>query len=257
VTKQYDTTTSGTDLKFQYADTTDPSLVKLKTISAIILDPAATETEKAKTIIGYAHGLFTHDGDNQPSALDPITIITEAQAGSAFRCVEYSLLAAALLWAYGIPARVVGLKAADVETREYGAGHVVIEFWSSVWQKWVMCDVQAGIIPTAKNILLSAFELSQKIEKYEDASYEPVDGSRFLNPESFGTMAAYIKWVKDYLYFLDTPAHVTFANVDLAKQQIVMLLPLDAAPPKMFQGMFEMNAIYTRSVIDFYAQPLV
>jgi hypothetical protein len=240
---------------FEYPSFDDPMLAELRDIAKVELDRGNSELEKARAVIGYAHGLFTHNGDNTPSSSDPLTIIKEAQSGKSFRCVEYSLLATALLWAHGIPARTVGLKTSDVETREYGAGHVVIEFWDSELNKWIMSDVQAGIIPTSDNKPLSAVELEQNMQQAAPLSYLPVQGSRFGAGGSFADMPAYEQWLKEYLYFFDTPVHTTFADVDRREEQIAMLVPLGVASPKMFQNMFEMNAVYTHSVADFYAEP--
>lgn len=240
------------NFNFRYPDTHDPVLIELKELATITIDPQATELERVKNILGYAHGMFTHNGDNQPSSLDPITIIKEARLGKEFRCVEYSLLAVALLWAYAIPARMVGLKTSDVETREYGAGHAVIEFWGPDFEKWIMCDVQAGIIPSSLSSLLSAFELGEKVKHDLSIDYVPVNGSRFAKNSSFATMQSYTDWVKEYLYFFDTPIEIIFSDTDLSKQQIAMLVPQGVKPPKMFQNLFAMNAVYTHSMLDFY-----
>jgi len=248
--QQYNTTTSEGAVNFKYIDTNDPNLTELRQLAVIVIDTNADELEKVKTILGYAHSLFKHNGDNQPSALDPVTIIKEALSGKEFRCVEYSLLATALLWAHAIPARVIGLKTEDVETREYGAGHVVVEFWSNELQKWVMCDVQAGIIPKSEDRLLSAFELGEEVKQGMCGVYVPVKQSRFSK-----SAQAYTQWIKEYLYFYDTPIITTISDVDLPKQKIVMLIPLNTKFPVMFQGVFTMNALYTHSVIDFYAKP--
>jgi transglutaminase-like putative cysteine protease len=255
--QQYNTTTIEANLHFPYPDLHDPVLSQLRAIAKLKIDPNSSELEKAKTILGYAHRLFTHNGDNQPSSSDPVTIIEEALDGKELRCVEYCILGNALLWAYAIPARVVGLKTSDVETREYGAGHVVVEFWSKDNQKWIMCDVQAGIIPMKHKLPLSAFEFGEQLTQHASVDYLSVKGSRFgITKNSFADMHAYVDWVKEYLFFLDTAIDVTFKNVDRQKQKIAMLVPLDIAPPKMFQNMFEMNAVYTHSVLDFYAQPI-
>ena len=242
---------SEANFRFQYPIRTNPVLAELKVAAGLELH-GGDELEKAKIIIGYAHGLFAHNGDNQPSAADPLTILEEAKAGKSFRCVEYSTLAAGLLWAHGIPARTIGLKTEDVETREYGAGHVVIEFWDDGKQKWIMSDVQAGVIPTSAGVPLSAYELRQKLEGDDAIVYLPVAHSRFTPNAPYGDKPSYSGWIKEYLYFIDTPAALTLGNEDKPKQQIVMLVPAGAKPPIMFQGMLRMNAIYMHNVADFY-----
>lgn len=244
-----------TKIYFDYPIANDPMLAELKLLADIRLYSSKDELENVKEIIGYAHSLFTHSGDSTPTASDPLTILREAKTGKSFRCVEYSILAAGLLWANDIPARTIGLKTNDVETRQYGAGHVVIEFWSEQFNKWIMSDVQAGIIPMSDQLLLSAYELAQKVNSNEVVTYIPVTGARFSGAGEYDSQPSYTDWIKEYLYFIDTPIHLTLGDEDRCQQQIAMLVPDGITPPKMFQGMFEMNALYTGSVSDFYAKP--
>ncbi len=243
------------DFQFEYPIQGSPILSELKHLSGIELNSEKSELENAKDIIGYAHSLFTHDGDNNPSSADPLTILKEALAGQSFRCVEYSTLATGLLWANGIPARTIGLKTSDVETREYGAGHVVIEFWSDDLNKWVMSDVQAGLIAESENVPLSAYELRQHLDSGKPVNYIPVTGSKFVPNDPFGERPSYSDWIHEYLYFIDTPTSLTLGNEDKSKEQIAMLIPEGTQPPKTFQGMFEMNALYTHKPQDFYRTP--
>ena len=252
---EYNRTSHEIDVKFRFPDVDNPYLSELRGIVGIRLGLDTNELEQVKTILGYAHNLFTHDGDSKPSSIDPITILREASGGKSFRCVEYCLLAVALLWAYGVTARRVGLKTSDVETRQYGASHIVIEYWSAEQEKWVMCDVQVGIIPKVGGQFLSALELGEAIGIGSDIEVETVDNSRFTHKNSFGDLQDYLDWVKEYLFFFDTPVEVTFANINLPKQLLVMLGPISIKQPIMFQNMFEMNLVYTNSVLDFYPRP--
>lgn len=262
---QYNTSSSETVFKFTYPNPNDKLFTELRQLTALQIDPHLLELEKTKLITGYAHQLFTHNGDNQLPVLEPLAIIREAKSGKSFRCVEYSLLATALLWAYGIPARMVGLKTKDVETREYGAGHVVLEFWNRDNRKWVMCDVQAGIIPTAadddsdndNSALLSAFELGVRLNSKQSVRYDPVDGSRFGTSgasTAFKNADSYNQWVREYLYFFDAPISMVFHYTpeELKSERRAMLIPLDAEPPRVFQNSFTMNMVYMHSVLDFY-----
>ena len=249
----YNTESTYPSLSFEYPKLDDPRLAELRSLAIIELDDRMGELSNISTVIGFAHGLFTHDGKNNPSANDAVTILKEARAGQSFRCVEYSLLAVGLLWANGITARTIGLKTVDVETREYGAGHVVIEFWSKDFNKWVMSDVQAGIIPRSGDIPLSALELGQVIDRDAALDFTPVVNSRFDANQAYSEALSYADWIKEYLYFIDTPKHLTLAHKNMAAEQIVMLVPLGVTNPKSFQSMFDMNAIYTNNVPDFYS----
>ncbi len=237
-------------IELKYPSPTDPILEDLRRASQIEFKDDTSDIEKAKVIIAYVHNLFDHDGDNEPSKLDPLTILTEAKRGSSFRCVEYSLLAVGLLWAHDIAARKIGLKTADVETSEYGAGHVVTEFWSRNLGKWIMSDVQWGIIPKSQDGYMSALELKQTIEEGRELMLESVNGTNLTHEQA----SKYVEWVKDYLYFLDTPIEPTFQNMDLKSQKIAMLVPKSVKPPVKFQNTFEMNAVYTNNPADFYPE---
>jgi len=251
--QKYITNKSEIDFTFQYPDTNDDIFTELKNITQIKFGIGINELEKVKVIAGYTHNFFSHDGNKIPSLFDPITIINEAKQGKSFRCVEYSYLTTALLWTYNIPARIVGLKTQDMSTRETGAGHVVIEFWSTKFQKWIMCDVQAGVIPKSENVFLSTFEFSEKINQNKDIEFVLVNNSQF-SLQNYSKK--YVDWIKEYLYFFDTPLKIIFSEKlteeDRLKEQKVMLVPLGIESPKVFQKIIPINAIYTHSVLDFY-----
>lgn len=251
--QKYITDKSEVDFDFQYPDTNDNIFSELKSITKIDVDTETNELEKIKIIAGYTHNLFSHDGNNIPSSFGPITIINEAKQGKSFRCVEYSYLTTALLWAYNIPSRIVGLKTQDMSTRSAGAGHVVVEFRSAEFQKWIMIDVQAGVIPKLETTFLSAFELSEKLNENKSVDFVLVKNSRFSTENA---NKKYIDWIKDYLYFFDTPIKIVFSEKrteeDRLKEQKMMLIPLGIEPPKVFQKIIPINAVYTHSVLDFY-----
>ena len=132
--RSYITNHSEISVSFKYPDINGSFFSELRNMTNIDAD-TLSEIEKVKKISGYVHSLFSHNGNNIPSSLNPITIIKEAREGKSFRCVEYSFLTVSLLWAYGIPARTIGLKTKNMETRETEAGHVIVEFWSFKFSK--------------------------------------------------------------------------------------------------------------------------
>lgn len=241
------------DFNFQYPNTNDHIFTELKNITKIDFNIETNELDKVKIIAGYVHNLFSHNGNNKPSSLNPIEIINEARQGKSFRCVEYSYLTTALLWAHNIRARIIGLKTEDMSIRESSAGHVVVEFWNTEFKKWIMIDVQEGVIPKSENILLSAFEFGEKIDKNLAINFITVINSRFSTIKDIGE---YINWIRQYLYFFDTPIKNIFSEKlteeDRLKEQKIMLIPIDIEPPKVFQKISPINAIYTHSVLDFY-----
>ena len=248
--QQYITDKSEVDFIFEYPDSNDQIFSELKNITGFNLNSDKNEIEKAKIITDYVHNLFQHSGDNKPSSLNPVTIINEAREGKSFRCVEYSHLTTALLWAFNIPSRSVSLKTKDMETREIGAGHVVVEFYSSEYNKWIMIDVQEGVLFKSENAYLSAFELSEKINNNTPIEFITTDNSNYPKKE------VYTKWIKEYLYFFETPIKIDFegiiTNEDRLNAKRLMLVPLDSENPKVFQKIFPINAIYTHSILDFY-----
>jgi hypothetical protein len=212
----------------------------LKDLARLEIPTGSSRLETALRIAQFAKSAFTHNGDNQPSYSDPVTILKEAQAGAKFRCVEYSHLAAWLMVAYGIEARTVNIMTKDVETQEYGAGHVVVEFYEGEQHSWVMADIQAGVVARHHNKLQSALELRASLG---DASIENFDGSEFAEPQGmFG--GDYKEWLKPYLHFIDRPQELNFEySVDPGPHLI--LVPKDDKPPKYFQRTHELDLIVT------------
>lgn len=243
--------------KFSYPYPQAAIFAELRDLTGIDLTGQSSDLEKVKTIAGYAHGLFDHDGDATPSAFDPVTIIQEAKAGKNFRCVEYGFLTTALLWAYGIPARVIGFMTSDVEIRDYGAGHVAAEFYSTEQKKWIMLDVQYGIMPTYKDVPLSAQELGQILDEGIEPTYELVNGSKFSAANDART---YDKWIHEYLYFFHVPLEIKFikgyTQDESNAAERIILVPVGVVSPKVFQRVGKIKAQYTHSLIDFYATPL-
>ncbi len=144
----------------------------------------------------------------------------------------------------------------DVETREYGAGHVAAEFWSAEFGKWIMFDVQFGIMPSYQEKPLSAQELGQVLDKKLLPTYQLVNGSRFPERSDART---YDKWIHEYLYFFHVPLEMKFikgyTEDESNAAERMILVPLGVTPPKIFQRVGKIKAQYTHSLVDFYAAP--
>lgn len=215
-------------------------LSALKDLAQLEIPSYSSKLEIALRIAQFANSAFKHNGDSQPSTSDPITILKEAQAGAEFRCVEYSHLAAWLMRAYEIEARTINIMTQDVETKEYGAGHVVVEFYEGATHGWVMADIQAGVVAKYNDELQSALELRESID---DASIENFDGSKFIEPKGmFG--GDYKKWLKPYLYFIDRPQELSFEYSTDSKPHFI-LVPKGAKPPKYFQRNHKLDLFVT------------
>jgi hypothetical protein len=249
--KKYLIDGSEAGIAFSYPDLDNEYFKKLRAQNYFDL-VGVSLINQVKQITGYVHNLWKHDGNNVPQNSDPIEIINESKkAAKGFRCVEYSVVASALLWVYGIPSRVIGLKVKNIETIESGGGHVVIEFWNNELSKWIMVDVQAGVIAKNKETYLSCAELSDVLDAKENIDLECVENSNF----NIGNQNDFIEWMYPYLYFIDTPVSVLNFGDDEKRisQEKVLLSPVGATVPEVFQNKYKLSyAIVTHYIDDFY-----
>lgn len=230
--------------EFRWSDPNDPYLAKLRVsydLNKLVADQP-DDYARAKAITSWVHGLWKHDGSNQPKVNDPISIIEAARKGERFRCVEYSLVLSGALNSVGIPARVLGLKTADVETRATGAGHVVTEAFLPDQKRWVMLDGQWGAAAERSGVPLSALEFRQALADGADLTI-------------VGAAESYIAWVRPYLYYLDAP-YDNRVEVRNRSSRGLMLVPEGAPEPKVFQRTGRLDYLtYTRSPQSFYPIP--
>jgi hypothetical protein len=235
---------------------TDPekeSLKKLRTEYQLdkVVAGAKNDTEKALKMMNWVHQQWKHNGSNQPSKPDALTILQEARDGKQFRCVEYGIVTTACLNAVGLKSRVLGLKTKDVETTASGAGHVVLETYLNDLGKWVILDSQWDAMPVLKGKPLNAVEFQEALRNdFKKLEIQSLSGT---NKQS------YANWILPYLYYFDTK----FDNREEVenREQVngkkgVMLVPLGAKNPTVFQQQSPITyCIYTNSVADFYAKP--
>lgn len=234
---------------FRWSDPGDPYLLELRTRYQLdgLVEGQASDYARAQAVTRWVHGLWPHDGGNEPGRSDPISIIEAARKGERFRCVEYSSVLAGSLTSIGIPARVLGLKTADVETREFGAGHVVTEAYLPDMQHWVMLDGQWGASPELNGQPLSALEFREALTV--GAPGLVVAG---VAP---GQQQAYLDWIRPYLYYLD----VSFDNrVGLMNRSSrgLMLVPQGSPAPRVFQRVHSLGYLtFTDEAERFYPVP--
>lgn len=217
-----------------------------------VVKGAANDTEKALRIVNWVHNQWKHNGSNEPSRPDALTILQEVKEGKQFRCVEYGVVATSCLNSIGLPARVMGLKTKDVETTTSGAGHMLLEVFLPDLQKWVMLDGQFDIMPVLHNVPLNAVEFQQAIaNNYDALEIRSLSGT---------SKAQYVNWVYPYLYYFD----VRFDNregMNIERETIkgkssLMLVPVGAKNPKVFQVNYPMKRfLYTNSPADLYQSP--
>jgi len=227
----------------------EEQLNSLRNLARLEVPGESSRLETALLIANFANNAFDHNGDSQSSLSDPVTILKEAQSGSKFRCVEYSHLAAWLMMAHGIDARTVNVMMKDVETMDYGAGHVVVEFYEGDRQGWVMVDIQAGVVARYEGVLQSALELRRTL-KY--ANLEDLKDNTLIEPDGmFG--GNYKEWLQPYLYFIDRPKLLKYEYTDDSEPHLI-LVPEKGTPPKYFQKIHKLN-LEVSSSEAFYRLP--
>ncbi|PTX14687.1 transglutaminase superfamily protein [Pontibacter mucosus] len=219
-----------------------------------IVAGAANDTEKALRMVNWVHKQWQHNGMNEPSNPDALTILAEVKEGKQFRCVEYGIVTTACLNAIGLPARTMGLKMKDVETVEFGAGHVLLEVYLPDLQKWVMLDGQFDVMPVLNNVPLNAVEFQQAIAKdYSKLEIRSLSGTSKMQ---------YVNWVYPYLYYFDVKFDnregVAFERETIDGKSSLMLVPVGAKVPEVFQRKYKLDRYkYTNSLTDLYQAPVL
>ena len=254
VSLQFDKNSKNADINFWYDQNDHNEYLKLlrsKYPIDNLIKEARTDMEKTFKILNWVHNQWQHNGDNEPSKNDAISILEEAKEGKNFRCVEYGIVAAACLNAIGLNSRMLALKTKDVETTEYGAGHVATEVFLNDLKKWVFIDGQFDAMPVLNDTPLNAVEFQKAITE----NFDQLE----IKTSSDIPKSIYTNWIYPYLYYFD----VKFDNREGIdnKQSIdgkssLMLVPLGAKSPTIFQIRYPMDYFkYTHSLEDFYAQP--
>lgn len=234
---------------FQYSSADEPYLVTLRENYALndIVAGKTTDLEKARTLCTWVHNRWVHDGHVRAKKPDPLSILKEADLGSNFQCIEYSIVLSGALTAMGMPARAVYLKTADAETRREGAGHAVTEVWLRDQQQWAMLDAQWDAVPLLDNEPINVIELQKALA---------IDDPRLRIETASNTRAkTYFNWVSPYLYYFDTVIDNRFGVK--TQPSGVMLVPMGAKCPTVFQRDTPIRRMrYTNSVVTFYPRPI-
>jgi transglutaminase-like putative cysteine protease len=136
----------------------------------------------------------------------------------------------------GIPARVVGARAQDVETRRFGAGHVFAEAYLRDQKRWVFVDPQMNVVGELDGKPLNTVEFRQAFsEPNPKVHYNLELGSCFY----------YFNYGLDWRYPLAE-----------RKKGDVLLAPKGAPIPKVFQRIGSMNPTRTtHNPADVYGPP--
>ena len=243
----YDTEATGEHYTFRFAQPDDAALRMLREQYALDAEVSSSsaDLDKLERICTWVSQRWQHDGSNEPSSFDALTILREAVAGKQFRCVEFSIVLSACMNALGLPSRVLSLRTRDCQTRETGAGHVVSEVFLPDVQRWVLADAQWNAVLTGPDGTLSAYGLREALDERADVRSSQLSAS---------TLREYLTWIDEYLFYFD----VQFDTREFEKfpEARLMLVPLGAPEPTVFQRRFPITgAIYTHSVPTFYPSP--
>lgn len=234
-----------------------PGLVTLMSLYRLdsVVDPGNSEFENMLHLLNWTNGRFKHDGSNNPSQPNTLTILREASEGSRFTCVEYAMVLRTVLASHDFEARVVGLMTKDVETTRYGAGHVLTEVWSSQYDKWFLLDPQFNIVPYLDNVPLNAVEFQNAIAQKKDFQLIDINGR-----VSKKRARRYLSFITPYLYYIDTrfdQREVPFDSLlRVNGKTALMLVPIGGKNPTVFQRNTRINWVeYTNNINDFYRKP--
>lgn len=233
--------------KFKWLDYNDQYLEELRkncNLSNLVNDKM-DDLQIVKTIMSWVNSLWKHNGSNVPEHSDPLFILEEVSKGKQFRCVEYAIVLNGCLNALGLFSRVLALKTEDCETRESGAGHVLVEVFIPSMNKWIMADPQFNVITYKDNLPLNAVELAL-------SSKDSVHISK-----NFDNGFSYFDWIHPYLYYFTIHFDNRVNNVQpYNEKEQLMLVPVNAKKPTVFQRVYPIgNVEYTNSLEDFYFTP--
>lgn len=253
----YDTSSYNAAIAFAFPDTAgNLYLRQLREENALasLTDMLPSDQSKALAILDWTHRQWTHNGSNQPTKNDALTILKEVREGEKFRCVEYGIVSSKALQSLGYRARLLSLKTKDVETTKYGAGHVLAEVWLPDVKKWAFIDGQFNVMPMLNGVPLNVVEFREAIQ----------DKKAFTLNNSKGEVSRrdqrhYLSFVTDYIYYLDTPfdnrQSITTERKKINGKSSLMLVPLGAKNPTVFQRGYKMDhALYTNAIRDFYPE---
>ena len=245
--------------EFYYSDTLGNEYLrelKNKYNLQSLVNGEKTDIGKIKNVLDWTGQQWKHNGSNNPTKQDALTILKEAHEGKQFRCVEYGIVATAALNSIGIPARTLGLKTRDVEKVMRGAGHVVTEAYSEELDKWIFIDPQFNIIPVLNGYPLNGVEFQKEIFN-KNSNLKLINKQGELTKED---SEEYIKWVGKYLFYFDVLFDQKTLNSDRFKalngMTKITLVPVGYQEPRIFQRRSKIDfSYYTHSLNDFYRKP--
>lgn len=206
-----------TPYPFRRSDSSNAYLAELRALYPLetLVAGARDDLARVKVLCTWVHTRWNHVGDATSQPEDPIGLLKAASKGDNFRCVEYGITVAGCLNAVGIPARVVAARAADVETRLFGAGHVFAEAYLRDRRCWVFVDPQTNVVGEVDGKPVNTVEFRQAMAgESPKVNYDLTLGSCFH----------YFSYSGDERYPITERAKGS-----------VLLVPLGAPLPRLFQ----------------------
>ncbi|WP_440904342.1 transglutaminase-like domain-containing protein [Catenovulum sp. SX2] len=233
--------------KFYFSSTSNEYLTKLRNefeLETRFAD-SVSQISKIEAIAKWVGQQWQHDGANQANSHDAIEILRLAQQGHSFRCVEYAIVATAVLNSLGFPTRILGLMTEDVESREFGAGHVVAEAYLSELNKWVFIDPLIQTFAMLDEYPLNAVELKNAMQNGDIITFVGFNQQDSMK---------YQNWLNPYLYYIDISSHTVYAKV--SKNQKYRFAVQGAKNPQVFQIKYPISdAILVHSPQSIYQAP--
>lgn len=235
-------------------DTNEAELAELKTYASGFIDPTSIEDPMLFfRVMDWVNSQWDHDGMNEAKETESsLQILTNAKAGKKYRCVEYSKVTRDVLLSMGYVARAINLKHKDVAYGGFGMGHVAVEVWSNIQNKWLFMDPQAGVFVKHDNKYLNYHEIFLLWKK---GAFDEVE---FLFTESVTKRKRYNaqKALADYRTFLSRYfGYMAVTSLKDSTRKSLFLL-LDGQEQHLtFQGTAMSNAIFTKRYEDMYPTP--
>jgi hypothetical protein len=251
---------SDTSYNFLYPDTLQNTYLRtlrdtysLKTL----LGEDNNEQSQVLKMLDWTHRRWTHNGSNEPTKPDALTILAEAKDGKNFRCVEYATVLTDALLSLGYHARTLALKSRDAEICKTGAGHVLSEVFLTEKNKWALIDAQFNIMPVLNGVPLNAVELQKAIVEQQAFELINVNGK-----VAKAGKRNYTAFIAPYLYFFETAfdnrASESGPLASYENKTHLMLVPIGAKQPTVFQQRFPIDyCVYTHALAAFYRTPAV
>ncbi|WP_413587081.1 hypothetical protein [Bdellovibrio sp. HCB274] len=210
-----------------------------------------SETDFVVSALSWVSNQWQHDGFHAPPASFQALDILKAvhKKNERFRCVEYGVVLAEVLQAFGFITRSLALRSNDVAYGGYGQGHVVMEVWLNDLQKWIFLDPQFGTYLTTEKskIPLNYYEIfkEKKAGRYSTLAVKVApDCTNALSSKS--EKESYKAFLKEYF------GHITVYSEALNMGPSLLLE--QKGMPLAFQGLRLDNALYMTRPELFYPE---